>query len=109
MQTKAFNNEVAKIPIIAAGFPSIIRIGIFGSYARGDNTPDSDIDILYDYNDGEIDDTIKCLAKIKQSINADVDFLACENLADARDEYDIGFRDRVLNDVVWVYEKKSFG
>jgi predicted nucleotidyltransferase len=24
-----------------------IRIGIFGSVARGDNTPESDIDILY--------------------------------------------------------------
>lgn len=27
------------------------KIGIFGSYARGENTTTSDIDILYDYKE----------------------------------------------------------
>jgi uncharacterized protein len=35
-------------PLILATYP-ITRIGIFGSYARGEQTDESDVDILVDY------------------------------------------------------------
>ena len=33
----------------------IIEIGLFGSYVRGEQTEESDIDILVDYSKGEMD------------------------------------------------------
>jgi len=37
-----------------SGKYSIARLGLFGSFARGENNPGSDIDILIDFNSDEI-------------------------------------------------------
>lgn len=41
------NIAILKNQLSAEGF---IIVGIFGSYSRGENSPESDIDILYDLN-----------------------------------------------------------
>lgn len=43
-------NKLKKIkPELISKYP-ISELALFGSYARGDNKPDSDIDILVDFN-----------------------------------------------------------
>ena len=37
------------LPDLRQRYP-IARIGIFGSYARGEQTPDSDVDVLVEFN-----------------------------------------------------------
>jgi predicted nucleotidyltransferase len=46
----------AKKPELEIKYP-ISELGLFGSYARGDHNPQSDIDILVDFNGWEGDNT----------------------------------------------------
>lgn len=101
------NNEVIEAINLAAKYPSIIRVGIFGSYARGEQTADSDIDILYDYNDLMINDTIKYLSSVQDKIDMDIDFVAYEDLFDINNEYDAEFKNSVLSDLVWIYDRRA--
>lgn len=39
-----------KTPLMSVG---VCQLGLFGSTVRGENTPESDIDILIDFNAGE--------------------------------------------------------
>jgi len=94
----------------AANYPSIIRMGVFGSYARGDQTQDSDIDIIYDYDDTMMDDMLDCIEAINDRVQKKIDFVAYYLLFRKNmDKYDINFRDNVLKDVVWVYDRDSVG
>ncbi len=57
----------------------IARAGIFGSYARGDQTKDSDIDILIEFNDS----LLKLVAienKIKERTKRKIDLLTYNGL-----------------------------
>ena len=49
--TQVFEFEIAPIRsrLIAAG---VSRIGIFGSYSRGEARPDSDVDVFVDFHPG---------------------------------------------------------
>lgn len=47
--TASTSNYIHKIVAYLKGQP-IIRAWLFGSYSRGEETPDSDIDILVDYD-----------------------------------------------------------
>ena len=92
----------------AANYPSIIRMGVFGSYARGDQTQDSDIDIVYDYDDTMMDDMLDCIEDINKRVKKKIDFVAYYLLFRKNmDAYDINFRDNVLREVIWVYDKRS--
>ena len=98
------NEDIVNIIKLAASkHPSILKMGIFGSYARGDATEDSDIDILYDYDDTMIHDMMDCLGDILDHIDKKIDFIAYYLL----DEFDAEFRDSILNDVVWIYKQSS--
>jgi hypothetical protein len=49
---------------------AVIRAFVFGSYARGDETPDSDIDFLVEFADGASILNLCCLIEdIKDTIN----------------------------------------
>lgn len=50
--------------------PNIEKIILYGSYARGDNAPDSDIDIMIVINDTEI--SVKKLRKKFSAISSDL-------------------------------------
>ena len=94
---------------IAVNFPSINRIGVFGSHARGEATYESDFDILYDYDENQVDDMLSCLEAIDSRLGhlgAKIDFVSIYSLYEGeKDAYDIAFRDNVLREVVWVYER----
>ncbi|MCL2171798.1 MAG: nucleotidyltransferase domain-containing protein [Defluviitaleaceae bacterium] len=87
----------------AAKYSSINRIGIFGSYARGDYDGNSDLDILYDYNYNLDDATDQILSFIEDFLEMvkplKVDFVWERNLLKRDDD----FKNNVLRDLVWIY------
>lgn len=92
-------------------YKGVKRIGIFGSYARGEQTNDSDIDILFDYyhnsdDDNGIDDTLQYLDELETDLNqylgnARIDFVSYIGVMDSSSKK---VRDNILNDVIWIYD-----
>ena len=102
----AIANEVIDAIQLSANYPSILKMGVFGSYARGEQNQDSDVDILYDYDESMVDDMLDCVDAICDRIGRKVDFVAHHALFKSNmDSYDLSFQNRVLSEVVWVYEK----
>jgi predicted nucleotidyltransferase len=82
---------------------------VFGSYARGEATEESDVDFIMDYTDSiivnlydfnELHDTLSCL------INKNVDLISIKALYD---NYNIikspTFHNEVIKEMVKIYEK----
>lgn len=63
-------------PELIAEYP-ISELGLFGSYSRGDNRNDSDIDILVDFN-GLIDgfEFIRIAHKLEDNFDAKIDLVS---------------------------------
>lgn len=110
--TAIIDNRIVQTAVsIASQYPVIKRVGIFGSYARGEQTTGSDIDILYDYYYNE-QDTSYVLGilefieemenAIKNSVGGDVesDYISFNGLMSSRNKM---MRESILNDVIWVY------
>jgi len=100
--------EIIEIVKLASKYPTIKRVGVFGSFARGDNGAASDIDLLYDYDEesenstdeilnyvDEIDELIKKIANVNK-----IDYVCYKGVIRSGNEE---FRQAVLNEVVWVY------
>ncbi len=52
------------------------KIGIFGSYSRGENTPESDIDILYSFNSRySLFDLVGLQNELKSLLKQEVDLV----------------------------------
>ena len=84
-------------------YPCISRIGVFGSYARGDFDSTSDIDILYDYNPNVDDFDEQVLGFVEDFLDKiepmRADFIFYESLV-AKDN---DFKENALADVKWLY------
>ncbi|MGC4128117.1 MAG: nucleotidyltransferase family protein [Bergeyella sp.] len=76
-----------------------IKIGIFGSFARGENTDESDIDILYQFDSRySLFDLAGLQIELQEKLNKEVDlveFTAIHPL----------LKDRILSDSKIVYEQ----
>lgn len=74
------------------------KISVFGSYARGENSADSDLDLLYNFENGI---TLFQLAKLKlqleNKLHREID-LVSENYISRY------LRDNILNDIKILYE-----
>ena len=89
----------------AKNYPYIIRVGVFGSCARNEETSASDIDILIDYDnssdsDDFIDDIGGFMEDMERLWHGKIDYVTMPGLMKSRDER---FKRNVLNDVKWVY------
>lgn len=74
------------------------KIGIFGSYARGENTEESDIDILYeDRGKTTLFDHITMIESLKKHLNRDVDLVTSKALHPM-------LENKILNDIKVIYE-----
>lgn len=74
-----------------------VRIGIFGSYARGEQTPESDVDILYEFEEViRLFDLVKLQASLQRKLGKKVD-LVSEKYIHPK------LRERILNEVNIVY------
>ncbi|MCL2051786.1 MAG: nucleotidyltransferase domain-containing protein [Lachnospiraceae bacterium] len=88
---------------IAVKYPHIKRVGVFGSYSRGEENPASDLDILLEYDnssDEYMDDLSDFMEAIEQNITAKIDYVTYNGLMRKSDAI---FRQSVLNDVKWLY------
>jgi hypothetical protein len=86
----------AQAPAIHAEF-GVKRIGIFGSFARGEQTRKSDVDVLVDFAAGyaTLKNFVGLAEYLEALFNRNVDLITVEGL----DKY---IRHRVETEVIWV-------
>ena len=97
------SNMVIQAINSARNYPYIIRVGVFGSCARNDETSASDIDILIDYDnssDDYLDDLGGFMEDMERLWHGKIDYVTLPGLMKSRDER---FKHNVLTDVKWVY------
>lgn len=76
----------------------VLRVGMFGSFARGQATNASDVDLLVQLNEqSSLLDFIRLKNELEQSLNKKVDLVEYDSLKPA-------LRDDVLADEVVLYE-----
>ena len=86
-------------PIFAQN--AVIRALVFGSYARGDETADSDIDFLVEFADSASILDYSCLLEdIKDTINLSADVLTFHSLLKEPKE----FAESIMRDARVIYE-----
>lgn len=73
------------------------RIGLFGSYARGDEKPESDIDILVEFNAGKatFDNFMQLASDLEEIFHKHVDLLTCDGVS----KY---IRPYIEKEVIWI-------
>jgi predicted nucleotidyltransferase len=73
------------------------RMGLFGSYARGEEHPDSDIDILVEFTPGNatFDNFMQLAAELEEIFHKHVDLLTCDGLSRYMKPY-------VEKEVIWI-------
>ena len=103
------SNSVIKAISLAKNYPYIIRVGVFGSCARNEETSTSDIDILIDYDgssDDFLDDLDGFMEDMERLLHSKIDYVTMPGLMKSPNET---LRRNVLNDVRWVYITKKGG
>jgi len=103
-----FNQNIVKAIELASKYPIISRVGVFGSYARGEETKNSDIDILFDYTSIDENSVLEILdyqdelSKEFEKLNLEFDYVSYKGVIDSKDNKS---KKRILSEVVWLYEK----
>jgi len=90
----------------AEKYPYIKRVGVFGSYARGEEQATSDLDILLDYDnssDEYMDDLARFMEDIENIITIKIDYVTYNGLMRSKDT---SFKQEVLKEVKWLYVAK---
>ncbi len=75
------------------------KIGIFGSYSRGENTPESDIDILYSFNSRySLFDLVGLQNELESVLKQEVDLVEYNSIHPF-------LKERILNESKVIYEQ----
>jgi uncharacterized protein with HEPN domain/predicted nucleotidyltransferase len=93
---------IAALPDLRRRF-KVTRLGVFGSYARGQEDPESDLDLLIEFSKGW---RLSDLAWLKEEVNA---LLGMKVDVVPRDGLKPHIGRRVLADVVWLDEATGSG
>ena len=95
----------------AAKYPAISRVGVFGSYARGEETKTSDIDIILEYkpplndeDDEYIDQMGRFMEDIEKYITLKIDYITLNGLHKSKNET---FKNTVLQETRWLYDSDN--
>jgi predicted nucleotidyltransferase len=107
METR-IDKRVVDTIMLASKYPSIKRVGIFGSYARGETNKNSDIDLIYDYDDSteqSTDDLLGYIEEINELLIGltkaeKVDYVWYKGVMESEN---FTFKNAVLHDVAWLY------
>jgi len=87
----------------ADSYPHILRVGVFGSYARNEESIASDLDILVEYDDSSddfIDDLGSFMEDMERQIKSEIGYVTMKGLMDSTNET---VKRDILNDVQWIY------
>ncbi len=90
--------EIQKIVSPIAARYGVERMYLFGSYARGDNTPASDVDLRIDKGDVRGMQMAFLLSDLEDALKLPVDLLSTAAL-------DIGFLRRIQGEEKLIYER----
>lgn len=90
-------DEVKKNIIDVLKRRNVKKAGIFGSYARGDATKDSDIDIVVELARKDLFELSGLKIDLEKTLNRKVDIVTYNSLNFSKRE---GFKERVLKDQV---------
>jgi len=97
------SREVRQTIEKAVKYPYINKIGVFGSYARDEQSDESDLDILIDY-DNSSDDFLDNLGDFMEDMelvfSGKIDYVTVPGLMGSSGEK---FKRNVLRDVKWIY------
>ena len=102
------DQRVTDTIMLASKYPTIKRVGIFGSYARGETQQNSDMDLLYDYDDSDARSTDDLLSYIEE-INdllisctgvSKIDYIWYKGVMESDNS---SFKNAVFRDVAWLY------
>ena len=77
MVSASINAMVPKIQAVLSGKP-VTRAWIFGSYSRGEETPQSDVDILVQYDNGcrmSLMDISRIMVELSKALGIQVDLV----------------------------------
>ena len=102
------DDRIKNIILSAAKYPVISRVGVFGSYARGEQTAESDIDILYDYNKINDDYILDILDYADEltiefgKLNLAFDYVSYKGVEDSGNDK---IKDNILSGVTWLYQR----
>jgi hypothetical protein len=94
--------EIKKAAIPVCGEFKIKRLDLFGSLARGEGSSDSDVDLLVEFEEPELQPSKRffgLLHYLEDALGCKVDLLTASSL---RNPY---FRNRVLKEKVNIYER----
>jgi predicted nucleotidyltransferase len=100
------SNAIVQAIRKAENYPHIIRVGVFGSCARDEETKTSDVDILIEYDnstDDFLDDLDGFMKDMEQLVDVKIDYITMAGLLKSRN---VAFRSEVLRDVKWIYNSK---
>ena len=87
----------------AQKYPYIIRVGVFGSYARNEATPTSDLDILVEYDNSSdefLEDLGSFMEDMEDMVATEIGYVTMAGLMNSDNEK---LKREVLRDVQWVY------
>ena len=92
---------IDKLTPLFARYP-IKRAALFGSYARGEQNDDSDVDVILelDYSNESVDSIYVFWDEIEEILMTKVDVLTLGSLESAPER----FRKRILSEMRYVYE-----
>jgi uncharacterized protein len=97
MQEYAFDTEKL-IDVCRAN--AVVSVGVFGSTARGQSTPQSDIDLLVEFGERKsLLDSVRLERELSTTLGRKVDLLT-------RDAISPYLRERILGEVQTIYEKR---
>jgi hypothetical protein len=97
------SNQIIQAISSATKYPYIVRVGVFGSYARGEATPSSDLDILVEYDnrsDEYLDNLGGFMEDMERQIKTDISYVTFDGLKKSKNEK---LKREILNDVQWIY------
>ena len=91
---------VNKLTLIFKQYP-IKRAALFGSYARGEQNSESDVDLLLDYEfSSELPDFMDFWDELEETVGIKADVLTFGSL----DTTPKRFRERILREARYIYE-----
>ena len=105
------DRHITETILLAAKYPTIRRVGIFGSYAKGNISQDSDIDLIYDYDYSKQQSTDELLGYIEEINDILISYTNAPKIdyvwyKGVLESHNTDFRDNLLEDVIWLYQKE---